>query len=127
MNESKEGSPECFCINLHLCLPSSYLKQQVEVFQESLSRLENQMVVVNHWQQSVMSRLKHYLDLLNLTFVASGPSSVKVASWVKVLQAAEQTHMNDCDKLFQKVSVTPFFFFCSVKFTLKEIVWWQSF
>ena len=62
------------------------------------------MVVVSHWQQSLMSQLKHHLDLLQLTFTAAGPSNVKVTSWIKVIQAAEQTHRNDCDKLFQKVS-----------------------
>ena len=62
------------------------------------------MVVVSHWQQSLMSQLKHHLDLLQLTFVAAGPSNVKVTNWIKVVQAAEQTHRNDCDKLFQKVS-----------------------
>ena len=76
----------------------------MEVLQESLSRLEHQMVVVSHWQQSIMSQLKRHLDLLHLTNVAAGPSNVKVANWIKVIQAAEQTHRNECDKLFQKVS-----------------------
>ena len=87
------------------CLLSSHLKQQVEVLQESLSRLGHQMGVVNHWQQSVMSQLKHHLDLLHLTFLATGASSGKVAKWVKVIQAAQQTHKNDCDGLLHKVGV----------------------
>ena len=90
---------------LNYCVISSYLKQQVEVVQESLSRLSRQTEVVSHWQQSVTVQLKHHLDLLQLTNMAAGPSAPKVTKWVRVIQSAQQTHRNECETSYQRVSV----------------------
>ena len=96
----------CLCLSCHL-------KQQVEVAQESLSRLHNQMMVVSHWQRSILTQLRHHLDLLQLTGVAAATSASgggggdggagRVAKWVRVVQAAHQTHHNSCEELFNQV------------------------
>nr|QNL15296.1 serine/threonine-protein kinase TBK1 [Littorina littorea] len=90
-------------VNMAVHMYCSHLKQQLSVLRESLSRLDHQMGVVNHWKQGAMTQLEHHLGLLQLTHMASGPSSDKVTKWVKVIQAAHQTHKNDCETLFNKL------------------------
>lgn len=90
-------------LNMAVHMFCSHLKFQVEVVQESLSRLGNQMGVVSHWQNSVMAQLKHQLDLLNLTLLASGPASAEVNHWINLIKSAQHTHRNECDALYQKL------------------------
>ncbi|KAK7499608.1 hypothetical protein BaRGS_00009260 [Batillaria attramentaria] len=89
-------------LNLAVHMYCSYLKRQVEALQDSLSRLSQQMALVGHWQQSLFTQFRHHLDLLNLTLLALGSSSPKVGSWVKVIQATQQTHRKETDELLVK-------------------------
>ncbi|KAL8617434.1 hypothetical protein ACOMHN_064037 [Nucella lapillus] len=86
---------------------SSHMKQQVAVVQESLGRLGQQMGVVSHWQHSIAAQLTSHLHLLTLTQAsaeaAAPAAATNVAKWVKVIQVTQQTHMKECDLLFQKL------------------------
>lgn len=90
-------------VNMAVHMYCSHMKQQVAVVQESLGRLGQQMGVVNHWQHSIASQLRCHLDLLHLTHASAGPAMANVAKWIKVIQAAQQTHMKECESLFQKL------------------------
>ncbi|XP_076448388.1 serine/threonine-protein kinase TBK1-like isoform X2 [Babylonia areolata] len=93
-------------VNMAVQMFCSHLQQQVAVVQESQGRLEQQMGVVSHWQHSIGAQLSGHLDLLRLTHAAAGPAMANVAKWVKVIQAAQQTHMKECDAQFQKLQAS---------------------